>query len=157
MAKYINNSSSIEVSEDGDNISFNIVPTSIIASDLTGDESDKAPSVAAVNDALVDTYSTSEAKTNKIWANGKPIYRKVFAGSFSVVNNWTTISNSIITNKETTTNLYGVFSDYLPIPVYVNSDYSIALQYNASEGIQIYSKGYTGYYSIIIEYTKTTD
>ena len=138
------------------NDTLNSLGTEVVNS-LSGNEEDRSPSVKAVNDALVDAYSTSEIKTNKVWANGKPVYRKVFAGSSSVVNNWTTISNSLITNKEITTNLYGVFSDYLPIPVYVNSDYSIALQYNASEGIQIYSKGYTGYYSIIIEYTKTTD
>lgn len=30
-----------------------------------------------VNGTLTDVYSTSEVKTNKIWINGKPIYRKI--------------------------------------------------------------------------------
>lgn len=31
----------------------------------------------AVAEALADTYSTTETKTNKVWIDGKPIYRKV--------------------------------------------------------------------------------
>ena len=31
----------------------------------------------------VDTYSTSETKTNKVWIDGKPIYRKVIQGIFA--------------------------------------------------------------------------
>lgn len=34
-----------------------------------------------VNNALIDDYSTTEVKTNKIWINGKPIYRKVIQAS----------------------------------------------------------------------------
>ena len=32
----------------------------------------------AISDAVVDEYSTSEVKTNKVWIDGRPIYRKTF-------------------------------------------------------------------------------
>jgi len=32
---------------------------------------------------IIDTYSTNEIKTNKIWVNNKPIYRKVCIGVFN--------------------------------------------------------------------------
>jgi hypothetical protein len=31
-----------------------------------------------VNNEIKDVYSTNEVKTNKVWIDGKPIYRKVF-------------------------------------------------------------------------------
>ena len=34
----------------------------------------------AIDEIIVDKYSTNETKTNKIWIDGKPIYRKVFVG-----------------------------------------------------------------------------
>ena len=37
----------------------------------------KAVTSNAVYDALTDSYSTTETKTNKVWIDGKPIYRKV--------------------------------------------------------------------------------
>ncbi len=33
--------------------------------------------------AYKDTYSTTETKTNKIWIDGRPIYRKVITGNLS--------------------------------------------------------------------------
>ena len=41
-----------------------------------------------------DIYSTSEVKTNKVWIDGKPIYRRVMlsSSSFSLGNSWTTIA-----------------------------------------------------------------
>ena len=41
-----------------------------------------------------DEYSTSEIKTNKMWINGKPIYRKVITTTQEVIND-TTISHGI--------------------------------------------------------------
>lgn len=61
---------------------------------LTTDEK-KQYDYMSDNDAggnYIDTYSTSEVKTNKVWIDGKPIYRitKEGTGSFSNIN-WTTI------------------------------------------------------------------
>lgn len=166
MAKYITNSTSIEVSENGDNISFDIVPTSIIASSLTGDENNKAPSVAAVNDALVDTYSTSEVKTNKVWNNSKPIYRQLLIGNRNSQQAETSVSYASIPVDEFTkidTLVYASGNALIYNQPYYNS---------ASDNYRVYTNlinkvinincgsnfpGYSGKYIIIIEYTKTTD
>ena len=60
------------------NDTLNSIGTEVVNS-LNGNEETRSPSVKAVNDALVDTYSTSEVKTNKVWIDGRPIYRKAFA------------------------------------------------------------------------------
>ena len=49
--------------------------------DLTNlNTTDKTSLVNAINEvnSKVDTYSTNEILTNKVWINNKPIYRKVF-------------------------------------------------------------------------------
>ena len=109
-------------------------------------------------DGKTDNYSTSEVLTDKVWIDGKPIYRKVIVGEITATGDWTTIPNSKITNYYFTTSMTSTYERYLPIPAYVNSSYSIALQYNASEGLQYFANGYnSGNIYIIIEYTKTTD
>lgn len=39
-------------------------------------------------DVVADVYSTSETKTNKVWINGKPIYRRVcsYANTITINN-----------------------------------------------------------------------
>ena len=60
----------------------------------------KTDLVSAINEVdtqTTDTYSTSEVKTNKVWIDGKPIYRKVF-----VYENGTSVSEEIpIANLDT--------------------------------------------------------
>lgn len=34
-------------------------------------------------DNIVDTYSTSEVKTNEVWIDNRPIYKKTFSGTFT--------------------------------------------------------------------------
>ena len=48
-----------------------------VVDNLNGSSTTSAPSIRAVNAALIDTYSSNEVKTNKVWINNKPIYRKV--------------------------------------------------------------------------------
>lgn len=57
-----------------------------------------------------EVYSTSEQKTNKVWIDGKPIYRKVinFTGTVSQINGADTILGSI-SNCDTVTNLSGLY------------------------------------------------
>ena len=46
-----------------------------------------------------DIYSTTETKTNKVWIDGKPIYRRVLTG-FEIIDSglWKTISGATISN-----------------------------------------------------------
>lgn len=57
-------------------------PLQLIGTEVTnsmeGTESNKAPSVQAVKNYIDNIYSTDEVKTNKIWIDGKPIYRKMY-------------------------------------------------------------------------------
>lgn len=49
-----------------------------------------------INDKLLEEkYSTTETKTNQVWIDGKPIYRKVITGAWpsSNVLNWTRVPN----------------------------------------------------------------
>lgn len=45
--------------------------------DSGSDERTNAPSIRAVKEKILDIYSTEEVKTNKVWIDGKPIYRVV--------------------------------------------------------------------------------
>ena len=84
-------------------------PLQLIGTEVTnsmeGTESNKAPSVQAIKNYMnIDNvYSTDEIKTNKIWIDGKTIYRKVI---YSTKANIEAEINSL--NIETPTYFYGL-------------------------------------------------
>lgn len=103
-----------------------------------------------------EIYSTSEIKTNKIWIDGKPIYRKVVNLGARTYSNGANTINHNISNLDTITfskfvvkmfdNWYekwGVFDD-----VSINSS-SILIKTNQELTVQDSF--------IVLEYTKTTD
>lgn len=106
-----------------------------------------------VNNAIKDIYSTKEVKTNKIWFDGKPIYRKSF--QFTTANNtsWNLIENN---NYDYVTDINGeVFANehYIGITKHINfyrlnGNLYYQNQTTFSQGKQI---------TFWIEYTKTTD
>lgn len=121
-----------------------------------------------------DVYSTSEVKTNKIWIDNKPIYRKV------VQIPRTTFSANLsryahgISNIDNTTNLFIVWEDtssgsshrrrFIPANYYSTLAWAtqatietsdIVFELGESARQRIYSTG-TNIFAII-EYTKTTD
>jgi hypothetical protein len=112
-----------------------------------------------------DEYSTSEVKTNKVWINGKPIYRKCFYVS-SFPNNTSIWVATGISNIEqvTYTGGYGQnTNEVIVINSAYNTSYIDSLIYeragtNAGK-IRVHTisnrSAYSGY--IWIEYTKTTD
>lgn len=113
------------------------------------------------NKKIDNVFSTDEVKTNDIWIDGKPIYRKVF--SVSSLPNATTISVAHgISGLSAVVRLYGIATlsgenKNLPLP-YSDPDganYNVALIANTSN-IQIYSKANRSSLSgkIVIEYTK---
>lgn len=117
------------------------------------------------NEEAKDVYSTSEVKTNKVWIDGKPIYRKVVNfGRLPNSNNQTVAHN--ISNIDVITNIYGTshvynLSEYYPMPLQYRGNDSA---YNAEivvdkTNIKISTdKDRSNYEAIItIEYTKTTD
>lgn len=110
-----------------------------------------------------DIYSTSEVKTNKVWIDGKPIYRKVV--DFGALPNAVTKSvASGISNIDTITDYYGIFHGTnanlrLPYaPNLTNNSDSVGMYIGGNLAINITTRQdmsmYSGY--AVIEYTKTT-
>lgn len=109
-----------------------------------------------------DIYSTSEIKTNKIWVDNKPIYKKTFINTnIALSTSGTTLGT--IQNIDTWTG-----SDYrISAPNsknsgrtgYLNSSYYSGIQVSTNGTVSVY--GHDGqnnvYAQVTIEYTKTTD
>lgn len=51
--------------------------TPLSAENLTQMENNTEEAINEVNEKIPDIYSTEEVKTNKVWIDGKPVYRKV--------------------------------------------------------------------------------
>lgn len=112
-----------------------------------------------------EEYSINEVKTNKVWIDGKPIYRKVI-NCGNLPNNTTKQITHGISNMSTTIKINGTAirstdNDTLPIPY-------ITFNANNSGGIVIYidstnivlrtttdRSAYVGY--VTLEYTKLID
>lgn len=108
-----------------------------------------------------DYYSTSEVKTNKVWIDGKPIYRKVVdCGALPNATTKNVAHN--IANLDNLVSLKGyAISDYIRIPLpYVrpggNDSVGLLL---VSTNIRLETISNMSSYSacVILEYTKTTD
>lgn len=133
--------------------------SSEVVNSLSGNETAKAPSVKAVNDAL--SYSTTEQQVGT-W-EGKPLYRKIYKGTFdaqyklldtqptyeivrfdgTIKNTGTNTVNSII-GAHTTGN-----TPAHSFPYFDTSSGELRLY--------ISDNGNSFTYSLIVEYTKTTD
>lgn len=106
--------------------------------------------------SYTDTYSTTETKTNKVWIDGKPIYRIVKTGRADFDNNnWTRIQ---------------VFNDNIPKTIisYIITNEPLLLRLehiNITNNIGFSTATNSGNgssktnvpYILILEYTKTTD
>lgn len=114
---------------------------------------------------ILDIYSTSETKTNKIWINNKPIYRKIIDVGNLPNNDYKAINHNI-ENIDELVNVSAIAVSsggyYFNIPFVgtpgLFSSTRIGIRAN-SVNIQIASttdaSTYTAY--AILEYTKTTD
>lgn len=127
----------------------------------------KSDLVNAIN-SIVDSevYSTDEVKTNKVWIDGKPIYRKVIqftttiqgANMFSMAHN---ISNAdyIYVEKFYMSNQDSICYE-VPLVGYAGNTTDKAYSYIDRNNLYVYSTGgwNTAWVkNVIIEYTKTTD
>ena len=115
--------------------------------------------IATLNDipSPLDIYSTDEVKTNKVWIDGKPIYRRVVEFTFSsTLNTWNLITSQTFTSL---LKCCGFFKDgtvFMNFPV-TNGNEILAVYGNGTTGIYekhnySYPNGKSGY--LIIEYTK---
>lgn len=133
-----------------------------VVDNLSDNSTTNAPSQRAVNEALLDVYSTEEIKTNKVWIDGKPIYRKVIDVTMVTTESMKSI-NTGITNMEICIFAYGcaLYNQSTILPLnFLNADGWNSFHI-ANKGKTIVMQRddtfptTTGY--IILEYTKTTD
>ena len=108
-----------------------------------------------------DTYSTSETLTNKVWIDGKPIYRKV-VNIGALPNNTLKNVDHGITNIDTITDYYGMVASTsktaLKIPYVATESLDYIAMYVSVTNVAVKTKqdmsAYGGY--AVVEYTKTT-
>lgn len=108
----------------------------------------------------LNTYSTAEQVVGK-WIDGKPIYRKVFTGITANAE-----YTEITLDFEAITNFSGYFTDgnwvnLLPFYIYISPDEKFMCFYGNPTTRKIYLQYSSAYrnknYSLVVEYTKTTD
>ena len=111
-----------------------------------------------------DVYSTSETRTNKIWIDGKTIYRKVVnCGS---VSGATKSLKAELSNVDVITSIKGIWvgtganPSTLPLPWAEPGNYSYAIglrYYKSTDHVEVLAGSDSNGSAIaIIEYTKTT-
>lgn len=114
-----------------------------------------------VNELIQDTYSVNEVKTNKVWINGKPIYRKTFVG---VANIQASSSSAYLftlpTGYSEIVDYYGKFTwqsfmQTFPM-VWGNDACALRIVADTMHYLSNFGIG-SGAYAVTVEYTKTTD
>ena len=131
-----------------------------VVNTLEGNETNKAPSVNAVNNKLEEmtTYSTDEQVVGT-WIDGEPLYRRVLTGTLPTdVNFYTLIEDVSYYNIQNCI----IGADLRPYEYFIlSSNNSGALDFVLLNGdLQIRSRSSTVFgfpYIAVIEYTKTTN
>ena len=99
------------------------------------------------SESVLDIYSYDEVKTNKIWVNGKPIYRKILETQTTQTDMAHNIANiDEITNVETLLKQ--------PSGMYSKQDGSVTF---INKTIYVVYGEASGVWKVLVEYTKTTD
>lgn len=113
-------------------------------------------------DNIVDTYSTSEVKTNKVWIDGKPIYRKIVKYSLTDDSEVFPAFNTGILNVD---NMFiKIELQYGSNNIYISGITTFNGYFHKQTGDFTFNrsnndptKAPVGNYIFIFEYTKTTD
>jgi len=109
----------------------------------------------------INSYSTDEIDTGKIWIDGKPIYRKVVEKNITLAVGDNTFAHNISNISEVTSVSYtfepGWDSTMRGTEAYLAKNGIGARIYTTSITIESDSLTWTGIFRFVIEYTKTTD
>ena len=125
--------------------------------------------ILTVNDqSIMEQYSTTEVKTNKVWIDGKPIYSKVIV--LTIPNQSAPVTADITTHGIINYDKIWLNGDsflettsgaYKPLNMYEDSSYHIRTEISREHNYIVVIPTANNYYSgtayIILEYTKTTD
>lgn len=108
-----------------------------------------------------DIYSTTEIKTNKMWIDGKPIYRKCFTGpEFELSGSgWGTVTWANVDGLNIDKIVYSCVRGRDSDPVFPNLSYPVGISTSQNDTylhiVPIFNRIF--YDTVVIEYTKTTD
>lgn len=133
-----------------------------VTSDINDTNDNAVPNAKTVKDYVEEVYSTDEVKTNKIWIDGKPIYRRVINSTCpSNSSTWTTISSNLNADEILSYTGYVEFSaSEHKLLANGTSQFTYFQLNKTSHELQIATidDGFFGKpIKVIIEYTKTTD
>ena len=116
---------------------------------------------------VLDEYSEAEIKTNKVWKNGKPIYRKVWNNLTlpSLTGSWVSLVSYPSSEVEDVTDLRAILvggdGRKITIPYYESSMYYLGISYqppaNEIELVGQMSGFVSNRMICIMEYTKPQD
>lgn len=133
------------------------------------DNPTKKTTVGTIKDFMAnnikDVYSTDEVKTNKVWIDGKPIYRLVWtASNINIGVNSDVALTNILANKNMNSLISIKGTVYHPHNAFINMipNESIGVRFNTSDNYIYIRNNYSSNSNdcevvLIIEYTKTTD
>lgn len=116
-----------------------------------------------INEENKEVYSTDEVKTNKVWIDGKPIYRKVATQTITTSSSENIISGFDISLIDNIISFYGSIKQpsgtITPISYSASEeDGAFICMSRARNSFVLYAKAYgVGDVILIVEYTKTTD
>ena len=104
-------------------------------------------------------YSTSETKTNKVWIDNKPIYRKVIYIGQLPNNNTVSAASGLDPTGIRLTKIYGFATTSTGSYQAGLNDFNTRFILVANGDINVTVKeDYSGFYgTMVLEYTKTTD
>lgn len=145
--------------------------SSIIIDDTSTTATNKTWSANKINNAIKEIYSSDEIKTNKIWVDNKPIYRKIYMSSdFDFIDSAQQgTSKTNIPNIEDLVNISGRCKEttyFVPLNIgkwrgdaLGNWSFSALVRPNGQIVLDMGSSVYSakGNIKVCVEYTKTTD
>lgn len=145
--------------------------SSIIIDDTSTTATNKTWSANKINNAIKEIYSSDEIKTNKIWVDNKPIYRKIYTSSdFDFIDSAQQgTSKTNIPNIEDLVNISGRCKEttyFVPLNIgkwrgdtLGNWSFSALVRPNGQIILDMGSSVYSakGNIKVCVEYTKTTD
>lgn len=116
-----------------------------------------------INEENKEVYSTDEVKTNKVWIDGKPVYRKVVTQTITTSSSENIISGFDISLIDNIISFYGSIKQpsgtIAPISYSASEeDGAFICMSRARNSFVLYAKAYgVGDVILVVEYTKTTD
>ena len=116
-----------------------------------------------INEENKEVYSTDEVKTNKVWIDGKPIYRKVATQTITTPEGFCPIDDFDTSLIDSVISIYGSIKqpsgNITPISFYnkANDGAYVYMSKEAKRFLLFAREIGVGDVILIVEYTKTTD